>query len=238
MKWSWDYAWTILPELLAVLPVTIAAALCGFALAVVLGLPLALGKRSGHKALSRTVSLALELIRSTPLLIQLLLLFYALPLYGVRLSPFAAGVLGLGIHYAAYMAEVYRSGIEAVPAGQWEAAKALNFTPRQTWMRLIIPQAVPPVLPVMGNYLIVLFKETPILSAITLVEILQKAKSLGSVSFRYIEAFTLVGVLFFLLSYGSSLLLKQLENGLRRKRQTGRYTKKGGMARERSGLDG
>lgn len=217
MKWNWDYAWTILPQLLAVLPVTIGAALCGFVLAAVLGLPLAIGKRSKRKAVSRPVAFVLELIRSTPLLIQLLLLFYALPQYGIALSPFAAGVLGLGIHYAAYMAEVYRSGIEAVPKGQWEAAKALNFTPKQTWLRLILPQAIPPVFPVMGNYLIVMFKETPILFAITLVEILQKAKALGSVSFRYIEAFTLVGVLFFAMSYGSSLLLRRLELGLKRK---------------------
>jgi polar amino acid transport system permease protein len=217
MKWSWDYAWSILPKLLAVVPVTIGAALCGFALAVILGLPLSIGKRSKRKAVSRTVAFVLELIRSTPLLIQLLILFYALPLYGISLSPFTAGVLGLGIHYAAYMAEVYRSGIEAVPGGQWEAAKALNFSPRQTWFRLILPQAIPPVFPVMGNYLIVMFKETPILSAITLIEILQTAKSLGSVSFRYIEAFTLVGLLFFVMSYGSSLLLKRLELGLKRK---------------------
>lgn len=217
MKWSWDYAWSILPKLLEVVPVTIGAALCGFALAAVLGLPLSIGKRSKHKLLSGAVAFALELIRSTPLLIQLLLLFYALPLYGISLSPFTAGVIGLGVHYAAYMAEVYRSGIESVPAGQWEAAKALHFTRRQTWLRLILPQAIPPVFPVMGNYLIVMFKETPILSAITLVEMLQRAKSLGSVSFRYIEAFTLVGLLFLVMSFGSSLLLRRLELKLQRK---------------------
>jgi polar amino acid transport system permease protein len=217
MKWSWDYAWNILPNLLQAVPVTLGAAICGFMLAVILGLPLALGKRSKRLAVARMVSFVLELIRSTPLLIQVLFLFYALPLSGITLSPFTAGVLGLGIHYATYLAEVYRSGIEAVPKGQWEAAKALNFTPLQTWLRLILPQAVPPVLPVMGNYLIVLFKETPILSAITLVEMLQTAKALGSASFRYIEAFTLVGVLFFLMSYGSSLLMRRLELRLQRK---------------------
>jgi polar amino acid transport system permease protein len=217
VKWNWEYAWSVLPKLLEVVPVTVGAALSGFILAALLGLPLALGKRSKRRTISQPVSFLTELIRSTPLLIQLLILFYALPLYGISLSPFAAGVLGLGLHYASYMAEVYRSGIEAVPAGQWEAAKALNFTPRQTWLRLILPQAVPPVLPVMGNYLIVSFKETPVLSAVTLVEMLQTAKTLGSASFRYLEAFTLVGVLFFLMSYGSSLLLRRLEMTLMRK---------------------
>jgi polar amino acid transport system permease protein len=207
----------VLLQLLDVVPVTIGAALCGFLLAAVLGLPLMIGKRSRRKAVSRTVAFFAELIRSTPLIIQLLFWFYALPRFGVALSPFTAGVLGLGLHYATYMAEVYRSGIEAVPQGQWEAAKALNFTPGQTWFRLILPQAVPPVLPVMGNYLIVMFKETPVLSAITLVEMLQTAKSLGSYSFRYLEAFTLVGVLFLAMSYVSSLLVRRLELRLTRK---------------------
>ncbi|ULL16824.1 ectoine/hydroxyectoine ABC transporter permease subunit EhuD [Paenibacillus sp. H1-7] len=217
LKWNWEYAWSILPKLLEVVPVTVGAALFGFILAMLLALPITLGKRVQHKAISQSVSFLAELIRSTPLLIQLLFVFYALPMYGISLSPFTAGVIGLGIHYATYLAEVYRSGIEAVPSGQWEAAKALNFTPQQTWLRLILPQALPPVLPVMGNYLIVMFKETPILSAVTLVEMLQTAKSLGSASFRYIEAFTLVGLLFLIMSCISSLLLKRLEIRLARK---------------------
>ncbi|MFC0215404.1 ectoine/hydroxyectoine ABC transporter permease subunit EhuD [Paenibacillus chartarius] len=217
MKWNWSYAWEVLLELLKVVPVTIGAALTGFLIALVIGLLFMIGKRSRNQWLSRPLSFFMELIRSTPLLIQLLFLFYALPRFGVSLSPFTAGVIGLGLHYATYLAEVYRSGIEAVPKGQWEAAKALNFTPGQTWFRLILPQAVPPVLPVIGNYLIVMFKETPVLSAITLVEMLQTAKSLGSESFRYIEAFTLVGLLFLVMSYVSSLLLRRLELQLLRK---------------------
>lgn len=217
MKWSWEYAFDIFPELLAVVPITITAALCGFALAALLGLPFSIGKLSKRAWIAKPVAFVLELIRSTPLLIQLLLLFYALPMYGVSLSPFTAGILGLGIHYAAYMAEVYRSGIEAVPGGQWEAARALNFTRRQAWTRLILPQALPPVFPVMVNYLIVMFKETPILSAITVVELLQRAKAIGSGSFRYIEAFTIVGLLFLAMSWLSSLALKRLEKRFARR---------------------
>ncbi len=217
MKWSWDYALSVLPKLLEVVPITVGAALSGFLLAVLFALPITLGKRAKSKAIAQTVAFLAEFVRSTPLLIQLLFIFYALPLYGVSLSPFTAGVLGLGIHYAAYLAEVYRAGIEAVPKGQWEAARALNFNPRQTWFRLILPQALPPVLPVMGNYLTVMFKETPILSAITLVELLQTAKSLGSASFRYIESFTLVGVLFLLMSCVSTWALRRLELRLARK---------------------
>ncbi|CAH8773076.1 ectoine/hydroxyectoine ABC transporter permease subunit EhuD [Paenibacillus dendritiformis] len=209
--WSWDYALEILPQLLQVLPITIGATLLGFAAACLLGLPLALARRSRYKAVSVLANAWMEFIRSTPLLVQLFVLFYALPLYGISFSPFVTGIIGLGLHYSAYLSEVFRSGIEAVPAGQWEAAKALNFGRRHSWTNIILPQAIPPIIPVMGNYLITMFKETPVLSAITLVELLQTAKAIGSGSFRYLEAFTMVGLLFLLLSYPSSLLVSRLE---------------------------
>ncbi|MGG4397862.1 ectoine/hydroxyectoine ABC transporter permease subunit EhuD [Paenibacillus thiaminolyticus] len=209
--WSWDYALEILPQLLQVLPITIGATLLGFAAACMLGLPLALARRSRYRAVSVLANAWMEFIRSTPLLVQLFVLFYALPLYGISFSPFVTGVIGLGLHYSAYLSEVFRSGIEAVPAGQWEAAKALNFGRRHSWTNIILPQAIPPIIPVMGNYLITMFKETPVLSAITLVELLQTAKAIGSGSFRYLEAFTIVGLLFLLLSYPSSLLVSRLE---------------------------
>lgn len=152
-----------------------------------------------------------EFIRSTPLLVQLFFIFYVLPEIGISLSPFVAGVAGLGLHYSTYLAEVYRSGIKAVPKGQWEASTALNFSKLQVWTRVILPQAIPPVVPMLGNYFIVMFKETPLLSAITLVEMMQTAKMIGSSSFRYLEAFTIVGILFLLLSYPSSLVVRRLE---------------------------
>lgn len=215
--WDWNYAWEILPELLRVLPITVAATLVGFLAACALGLPLALARRARSKTLSYAAAAWVEFIRSTPLLVQLFVLFYALPLYGISFSPFVTGVLGLGLHYSTYMSEVYRSGIDAVPKGQWEASRALNFNRWQTWGKVILPQAIPPVIPVMGNYLITMFKETPVLSAITLVELLQTAKAIGSGSFKYLEAFTLVGLLFLLLSYPSSLLVGKLEKQFQRK---------------------
>ncbi|WCR26472.1 ectoine/hydroxyectoine ABC transporter permease subunit EhuD [Paenibacillus thiaminolyticus] len=215
--WSWDYALEILPQLLQVLPITIGATLLGFAAACMLGLPLALARRSRYRAVSVLANAWMEFIRSTPLLVQLFVLFYALPLYGISFSPFVTGVIGLGLHYSAYLSEVFRSGIEAVSAGQWEAAKALNFGRRHSWTNIILPQAIPPIIPVMGNYLITMFKETPVLSAITLVELLQTAKAIGSGSFRYLEAFTMVGLLFLLLSYPSSLLVSRLEKRFQNK---------------------
>lgn len=209
--WSWTFAWNILPEILQAIQTTIVATLAGFALALIGGLIFAFGRRSKNRVISWSCAGIIEFVRSTPLLVQLYFIFYGLPAVGISLSPFTSGVLGLGIHYSSYLSEVYRSGIDAVPRGQWEAARALNFSKSQTWMRIILPQAIRPVIPVMGNYLIVMFKETPLLSAITLVEMLLAAKIIGSQSFRYLEAFTLVGILFFLLSYVSSLLIKRLE---------------------------
>jgi polar amino acid transport system permease protein len=159
----------------------------------------------------------IEFVRSTPLLLQLFFIYNVLPFAGLTLSPFVAGVVGLGLHYSTYISEVYRTGIDAVPKGQWEASKALNFSKLQTWFGIVLPQAIPPIIPVLGNYLILMFKETPLLSAISVVEMLQTANTIGSHYFRYIEGYTIVGLLFLLLSYPSALLVRRLE--LRMKRQ-------------------
>lgn len=216
--WSWEFAFSILPELLGAIWITISTTFVGFFLAVIIGLVLTLGRRSSFRPLSWLVGAFIEFVRSTPLLVQLYFIFYVLPNIGLSLSPFTAGVIGLGIHYSTYLSEVYRAGIDAVPRGQWEASTALNFSKTHTWSKVILPQAIPPVLPMFGNYLIVMFKETPLLSAITLLELLLTAKIIGSQSFRYLEAFTIVGLLFLLLSYPAALLVRRFEIKLNKSR--------------------
>lgn len=213
MNWDWDFTFNeVLPKLLEVLPVTIEATFGAFALALVLGLILALGRRSRHGWISWPTRGFVEFFRTTPLLVQLYFIFFVFPdLFGLTLAPLVAGILGLGIHYSTYLSEVYRAGIESVPKGQWEAATALNFSSWQKWKSIILPQAIRPVVPVMGNYLIVLFKETPLLAAISVGELLGTAQSIGSSTFRYTEAITLVGIFFLILSYLASLLVKRLE---------------------------
>ena len=127
---------------------------------------------------------------------QLFFLFYILPGYGLTLDALTTGVLALGLHYSSYTAEVYRSGIQGVPRGQWEAATALNFSPVQTWRRVILPQAIPPVIPALGNYLIGMFKDTPLLATITVLELLGTALTEAGRTFRYLEPITLVGLIF------------------------------------------
>jgi polar amino acid transport system permease protein len=216
--WDWGFAVQVFPKILSVLWITISATIAGFLLAMVLGLFLAIMRRSKNKVFSWPVIGFIEFIRSTPLLVQLFFIYYALPVVsGISLSAFTAGVLALGLHYSTYCSEIYRSGIDAVRRSQWEAATALNFSPLQKWTRVILPQAIPPVIPMLGNYLIAMFKDTPLLAAISLVEILMKAKIIGSESFRYVEPFTIVGLLFLVLSYSSAILLKRLENRLNEK---------------------
>jgi polar amino acid transport system permease protein len=219
MLWDWQFVWEILPDLLEGLVVTVEATLLGFGVAAILGLLLALGRRSQSVWLSEPVGGLVEFIRSTPLLVQLFFLFYVLPKYGIRMPPLVVGTIALGLHYGTYTSEVYRAGIDAIERGQWEAAQALNFTPTYTWTRVILPQAIPPMVPALGNYFIGMFKETPQLSAITVVELLLTGRIIGTRTFRFLEPITMVGVLFFILSYPSALLVQRLEDRYARQNQ-------------------
>ncbi len=213
---DWAFALEILPTLGEALLITVQATLLGMLLAVTLGLVLALLRRARLKIVSAPVALFIEFVRSTPLLVQMYFLFYVLPSTGVQMSPLTTGILALGVHYAAYCAEVYRAGIESVPRGQIEAATALNMSGWRTSMDVVLPQAIPPVVPALGNYLVAMFKDTPLLSAITVVELLQTSKMIGSATFRYTEPLTLVGILFLLLSLIAAYGVRRLEIGLQR----------------------
>ena len=211
MEWDWNFAWSILPVLLDGFRVTLIATALGAVVAAVLGLVFAILRRSRNRAIARTTGFVVEFIRGTPLLVQLYFIFYVLPDLGIRLPALAAGVIGMGLHYATYAAEVYRGGIESVARGQWEAARATNLTTRQTWAHVILPQAVPPMIPAMANYLLAMFKETPLLSAITVVELMNQATSVANSSYRYVEPMTMVGVMFLIVSVISVIALRWLE---------------------------
>ena len=200
LTWNWSFAWEVLPMLLSAAKVTLLATLLGSVLAILVGLVFALLRRSQHASLRNIIYWLIEFIRSTPLLVQIFFLYYVMPEFGVSLSPLLTGVLALGLHYGAYLSEVFRSGIDGVDKGQWEASKALNLTSFDTYRDIVLPQAIRPMIPATGNYIIAMFKETPQLSAITLLEMLQVAKIIGSENFRYLEPFTLVGVLYLLFS--------------------------------------
>jgi polar amino acid transport system permease protein len=211
VSWDWQYAWDIVPDLWDGMLVALQATLYGYVLALVLGLALALLRRSPSRWVSVPVALISELIRSTPLLVQLFFMFYVLPTVGITWEPLTVGALTLGIHYATYTSEVYRSGIEGVPAGQWEAATALNLPRRRVWTSVILPQAVPRVVPALGNYLLSMFKDTPQLIAITVVEVFSTARELNSETFRTLEPFTVAGVFYLVIALVMSGLLRLVE---------------------------
>jgi len=211
MIWDWHFAGKILPDLLRGLVVTIEATLLGYVVALVLGLVWAILRRSPSRVVNQTVRWVVEFIRSTPLLVQLFFLFFALPSTGVQFSALVTGIIGLGLHYSSYTSEVYRAGIADVPVGQWEATTALNLPRRRVWFGVILPQAVRKVIPTLANYLIAMFKDSPLLLAITVPEMLHSAYDVGARSLRFLEPMTIVGVLFVIVSVLSSLLLRRLE---------------------------
>jgi polar amino acid transport system permease protein len=215
---DWAFVVEILPILLQAARVTIAATLWGFGLAASLGLLFALGRMSHQPWIAWPVTGLIEFIRSTPLLIQLFFMFFVLPKFGVTMPAFLTGVLALGIHYSSYCSEVYRAGLDNIPRGQWEAAMALNLSLPRTYWDIIIPQAIPPVIPALGNYLVALFKETPLLSAIAVLELMQTAKILGSEYFRYLEPITIVGLFFLILSLLSAAAIRRVERWLKTRR--------------------
>ena len=215
--WKWDFAFEILPRLLRATINTLLAAGGGYALAMVLGLAFALALRSQWRLPRTVLREVLEFIRSTPLVVQIFFIFYVGPQIGITLSPWVAGMTAIGLHYSAYLAEVYRAGIEAVPRGQWEACRALNLTTRDSYLRIVLPQALPHAIPGMGNYLVGIFKDTPMLSVIGVTELMQAANSIGSETYRFLEPYTLVGEIFLALSLPTAGLVRLGERRLRRK---------------------
>ncbi len=212
MNFDLSYLAHIAPALLRGAVVTIEITILGTLLAAVLGLFLAMLNRSRFAVVRHASAAVVLFVRNTPLLIQLFFLYYVMPQFGVALPALFVGVVALGIHYASYMAEVYRAGIAAVPRGQWEAAHALNMSRPMMWRRVILPQALPPVIPPLGNYAIAMFKETPLLATIGILEMMGMGLAEAARSYRYYEPLTMVGILFLIFSLISAVLVRLLEN--------------------------
>lgn len=209
--WDWGFAWGILPDLLGGLWVTVKLTVLAISLALVLGLVLAMLRRSRFAVVRWPVGLFVEFIRSTPLLVQLFFLYFVLPDFGILLSGFTAGVIGLAVHYGAYTSETYRAGIESVPRGQWEAATAVNLPRHQVWWSVVLPQAIPTSLPALGNYLVASLKDAPLASTITVFGVLGVAQRIQAQTFRGLEPLTLAGLLFLAVSLIAAAFVRLLE---------------------------
>jgi len=211
MEWSWDHAYAVLPQLLKGLVITIEATIVASLIAYILGLAIAILKMSKSKTSRVSLYWMTEFIRRTPILVQLYVVFYVLPDFGIFLEAFTCGVIVLGVHFSTYTSEVFRAGIDNVSKGQWEAAKSLNYNPYQAWKHVILPQAIPPMIPPLANYLITMFKETPLLAFITVVELFRAADQYSNSYYTYLEPMTLVGLFFLLVSIPSAMIAMKLE---------------------------
>ncbi len=209
---DWMYFWHLVPLMWRGLLVTAKATVMGFTIAATLGFVLALGRRSRLRILSWPTAAAIEFVRSTPLLVQL---FFAQALVrstdALSLEPISILMVGLGVHYATYCSEAYRAGIDSVPKGQWEAATALNLGPATTWSRVIVPQAVPNVLPALGNFLVAGFKDAPLGFILGVPGVLFFANTVRGEDFRPTEPYILAGIGFLMLSLPAAWALRRLE---------------------------
>ncbi|SHG09201.1 ectoine/hydroxyectoine ABC transporter permease subunit EhuD [Ornithinibacillus halophilus] len=219
-KWQWDTFFDAFPMVVQGLGITISLTFACYLCALIVGFVWTFIRRMKFKPLRWILLWIMEFIRSTPPLVQLFFLYFGLPMVpviGVALDPFTCAILGLGVHYSTYIGEVYRSGIDSVDKGQWEASQALNFSTGKKWTKIILPQAIPPTIPMLGNYLIIMFKEVPLASTVGVVGILQLANNYGAQHFRYLEPLTIVAILFLVLSYPSAILIKKLEVKMNRR---------------------
>lgn len=209
----WD--WT--GNLLAGLRVTLLVTVLGTVLMVVIAIVLGLMARSPRILVRGIARVVIEFFRGTSLPVQLFFLFFALPLMGFKLDPLFCGVLAFGLNYGAYGSEVVRGSIAAVPKTQWEAATALNLSPWQRMTRVIWPQAIPLMIPSMNNLFIQLLKSTPLLYAISLVDLMTMGEAFRKAGGNMTVMYLALMVIYFVIAYAVTLLSNVGERAAKKK---------------------
>ncbi|HEY2159578.1 MAG TPA: ABC transporter permease subunit [Isosphaeraceae bacterium] len=211
---DWHLLRDFFPDLLLSAGVTLALSFGSMPIAIVLGLFIALGRLYGPRWVATPLSAYVEVIRGTPLMLQLFVLFYVLPELGVMLSPWAAGIAGLAINYSAYESEIYRAGLQAIPKGQMEAALALGMSRKLALRRVIVPQAVRIVIPPVTSDFIALFKDTSICSVLTLTELTKRYSILSNTVGGVVEFGIATAVLYLAMSLPLSWFSRWMERRL------------------------
>ena len=197
--------------LLAGLVLTVELTLVVMVLSLCFALLVALAGMSRFAWLRWLIKAYIEIMRGTPLLLQLVYIYYVLPEIGIRLPSFAAGTLALTLNYSAYLSEVYRGGIQAISAGQHDAAAALGMTRGLAMRRIVLPQAIRIILPTLGNYFIGLFKDTALCSVVSIQEVLFTAQIIAANNFQYFTLYTVTGAMYFAVSFPAARLVGYLE---------------------------
>jgi polar amino acid transport system permease protein len=206
-----------LPLLFGGIPVTLEVTLSAMVLVVVSGFVFGLGRSSGRRVVSWPVGLAVEILRGSSAIVQLFWAFYVLPFLGIDLSPFMAGVLVLGLNGGAYFSEVVRAGFASVPRGQTEAAIALNLSPWFRFWRVLLPQALPVMIPPFGNAVIDMLKFSALLSLVTIHELAYRADAIRSVLGESGPVYGLTLLIYFALAMALSILVTRLERFVNRR---------------------
>ncbi len=210
-----ELAYDILPALLKGTVVTLELTACSISLGFVLGICLALGRLYGKRPVSLFCAGYIQLFRGTPLLVQLLILYYGLPPYGIRLSSFVAGILGLGLNSAAYQAEYFRGAIQSISRGQMMAARAIGMSKFKAILNIILPQALRIVIPSWSNELIYTLKYSSVAYMIGAPELMAQAKFIAAENFRYFEVFLVVAFIYLVAVLVVSWALNMVERRVR-----------------------
>jgi polar amino acid transport system permease protein len=205
----------LLPDLLRGLGITVLAAVMIMAIALVIALPVALARISRSRLLRYPATIYVQVLRGTPVLLQLFYLYYVLPFAGIRLEPWTAGVIGMSLAYSAYLSEIYRAGIEAIERGQTEAGLALGMSRAKIMRIVIIPQAFRIIIPPIGNIFIGLFKDTSLLSILTIRELMFEGQLLAATTFQHITIFSLIALLYLAVCWPSAAVIDHFEARLK-----------------------
>lgn len=208
-----------LPLLEQAVVVTLGLGTGAFILGSALGMLIALARISDLKPLRWLAFAYVSVFRGTPLLIQILLIYFGLPNYGITIDPIPAALLALTLFSAAYLSENFRAGINAVERGQWEAAWAMGMGYWKTLLRVILPQGLRIAIPPLGSRLIALMKDTSLASTVTVVELTRVADQLGATTFRYMDMFIIVGTIYWIINQLLTILQTWLEETLSRRYQ-------------------
>lgn len=193
---------------------TIYISLLTMALGSALGILVCLGRMSKSKVTSGIASAYIQFIRGTPLLVQLLWIYYGLPLIlGLSLPPVVSGVVGMSLNVSAYISEIFRAGIQAVDRGQYEAARSIGMSHSLAFRRIVAPQAFRVVIPPLANFFIGLVKDTSLVSVISVGELVRSGQLVASATFRTMEIFTGVAVIYYMMTY----VLARIASGLERR---------------------
>jgi polar amino acid transport system permease protein len=217
MATFWKDAAEYTPILLEGAWITVLVTIGALLLSTILGLVWALMRTSHFKVLSRISATIVNIIRGIPILVQLFYIYFVLPDIGIQFNALQAGIIGLGVAYSAYMAEVFRAGIEAIDLGQIEAAQSLGMTRRLVMTRVILPQAFQIALPPYGNNLIMLLKDSSQTSAITVAELSLASKLIAASTFKNMTVFTLGAIAYLVMSLPLIFLVSKLEKRFSKK---------------------